>query len=400
MKNTQSLRNLHLSQFSGQLVQMDASGQQWIFYLSQGAIIYATGGNHLVRRWSRNVVTHFPKVPNYRLAWHSNLASINALTFPVGWEYALVQLWLTQRKITEQQAAKMIDCATAEVMFDVAQAMDVVDQTIQDDTLSQQRSWIEVESAIANAEALWTAWQDAKLVGYSPNWAPILKQPEQLRKNSSEQFYQTLVVLLNGQNTLRDLAVKTQRNVVEVTSSLLLCFQLEWVVLMTVADLPGLFFRQGESGILPMSVAPVTAIGPVKSEPESRPGLRSLSISSRKPLIACVDDSSLVLQTLEKLLTSANYQFVGVDNPLRAIGVLLIRKPDLIFLDLVMPQINGYEICKQLRKTSGFCDTPIVILTSSSSAVNRLQSSFAGASDFLSKPLDTFAVLSIVRKYL
>jgi two-component system, chemotaxis family, response regulator PixG len=400
VKHTQSLRNLHRIRFSGQLVQMDSTGQRWIFYLSQGSIIYATGGNHLVRRWYRNLVTYFPKVPCYRLAWHIDLASLNALTFPVGWEYALVQLWLTQRKITDQQATKMIDSAVAEVVFDAAQAVDVTDQVIPDNSLSQQRSWTEVEKAIADAEALWKAWQDARLADYSPNWGLTLTKPEQLRANSSEPFYQTLANLLNGQHTLRDLAVKTQRNVVEVASSLLPFFRLGWVVSMTIPDLPGPFFRQGVSEIPPTPMAPVTPIGRAKPGQKRDPDLRSPSVTPQKSLIACVDDSPLVLQTLEKLLTSANYQFVGVDNPLQAIGVLLARKPDLIFLDLVMPKTNGYEICEQLRKTSGFRNTPIVILTSSSSAVNRIQSNLVGASDFLSKPLDTYAVLNIVHKYL
>jgi two-component system, chemotaxis family, response regulator PixG len=379
---------------------MDSTGQRWIFYLSQGSIIYATGGNHLVRRWYRNLVTYFPKVPCYRLAWHIDLARLNALTFPAGWEYALVQLWLTQGKITDQQATKMINSAVAEVVFDAAQAVDVIDQVIPDNSLSQQRSWTEVEKAIADAEGLWNVWQTANLTEYSPNWGLTLTKPEQLRANSSEQFYQTLANLLNGQHTLRDLGVKTQRDVVEVASSLLPFFRLKWVVSTTIPDLPGPFFRQSLSKKPPTSMALVADISRARPEQKRDFALRSPSITSQKSLIACVDDSPLVLQTLEKLLTSANYQFVGVNNPLQAIGVLLARKPDLIFLDLVMPKANGYEICEQLRKTSGFRNTPIVILTSSSSTVNRIRSDLVGASDFLSKPLDTYAVLNIVHKYL
>lgn len=400
MKHAQSIRDLHRLQFSGQLVQIDETGQQWIFYLSQGSIIYATGGNHLVRRWYRNLVTHFPKVGAYRLAWHADLARLNTLTFPVGWEYALIQLWLTQNKITEQQVSAMIHSTIAEVMFDVSQAAMVTQQVIPDESLSLQRPWTDVEVAIADAEIRWQRWQAANLVNYSPNWAPLLTQPDQLRANSSEQFYHTLVELLNGQNTLRDLAVKTQRNVVDVTSSLLLCIRLKWVSLMTVPDLPGPFFRQGGSEIPSTPVMAATVADWAKPQQGRWSEPKTASVASHQSLIACVDDSSLVLRTLEKLLTSANYQFVGVNNPVHAIGVLLARKPDLIFLDLVMPKMNGYEICEQLRKTSGFSNTPIVILTSCGSAVNRLQSNFVGASDFLSKPLDSYAVLSMVSKYL
>jgi two-component system, chemotaxis family, response regulator PixG len=85
---------------------------------------------------------------------------------------------------------------------------------------------------------------------------------------------------------------------------------------------------------------------------------------------------------------------------MRAIAVLLARKPNLIFLDLVMPSTNGYEICSQLRKLSYFRDTPIVILTGHDGIVDRVRAKLVGASDFLSKPADAETVLSVIRKHL
>ena len=83
-----------------------------------------------------------------------------------------------------------------------------------------------------------------------------------------------------------------------------------------------------------------------------------------------------------------------------SLGILLTRKPDFIFLDLVMPNANGYEICTQLRKLSSFRDTPIVILTGNDGFANRLRSNFAGASDFVSKPFNAEIVLSVIGKHL
>jgi len=103
---------------------------------------------------------------------------------------------------------------------------------------------------------------------------------------------------------------------------------------------------------------------------------------------------------MEALLTSAGYEFLGVDSALRAISVLLARKPDLIFLDLVMPEANGYEVCEQLRKLSCFRNTPIVILTGSDGYSNRLRANFAKASGFLGKPLNAEAVLGEIRRHL
>lgn len=97
---------------------------------------------------------------------------------------------------------------------------------------------------------------------------------------------------------------------------------------------------------------------------------------------------------------AANYQFVGINDPLRAIAILLARKPDLIFLDLVMPNANGYEICGQLRRMTFFKDTPIVILTGNDGIVDRVRAKMVGSTDFISKPVDPEIVIGTIRKHL
>jgi len=79
---------------------------------------------------------------------------------------------------------------------------------------------------------------------------------------------------------------------------------------------------------------------------------------------------------------------------------VLSTKPDLIFLDLIMPNANGYEICGQLRKLNFFKNTPIVILTGNDGIIDRVRSKMVGATDFLSKPIDSELVLETIRKYL
>ncbi|XGV98621.1 MAG: response regulator [Leptolyngbya sp. BL-A-14] len=330
-----------------------------------------------MRRWRRNLAIHCPRLPTHRLGWQADLASAGSTASPINWEYTLLNLWLAKRRITPEQAHSMVLSTAVEVLFDVEQATNVTRLIKHDDAASAQVNSAEVEDVIAKAKWRWQAWQDAKLAEYSPNTAPIIRQPEQLRDHCSVPLYQMLVQRLNGEHTLYDLAVQMQRGVTEVTASLLPFIQMGWVELIQVSDLPALIYPRG------------TATKP--APPPTAPP---------KALIACVDDSALVRNTMETLLTSAGYRFLGVDNALRAISVLLAQKPDLIFLDLVMPEANGYEVCEQLRKLSCFRHTPIVILTGSDGYSNRLRASFVKASGFLSKPLNAEAVLSEIRKHL
>lgn len=96
----------------------------------------------------------------------------------------------------------------------------------------------------------------------------------------------------------------------------------------------------------------------------------------------------------------AGYQFVSEQDGLRAITMLLSRKPDLIFLDLIMPNTNGYEICSQLRKLSYFRYTPIIILTGNEGIVDRVRANMVGSTDFINKPVQEDLVVETINTYL
>ncbi|NJP09538.1 MAG: response regulator [Leptolyngbyaceae cyanobacterium RU_5_1] len=377
--HTRFLGTLEQLRFSGQLEWTTPSGQRWLFYLSQGLIMYATGGEHLVRRWQRLIAMHCPRKLIHRVAWQTDLGNVDVADLRFGWEYALLNLWVARQDITPEQAARIVRSVVTEVLFDVTQAVDVTNQISQDSSFSSRLILVPIQEAIAETQRLLQVWQNANLADYSPNQAPAIKQSEQLQKHSSPQFYQSLANLLNGQQTLRELAVQTKRDAAAIAVSLLPFIRLGWVELTRIPDLAApVYRRQGTSNA----------------------SLTSAAAIPQAALIACVDDSFVIHRTLDKLVTSAGYRFIGIDNPLRAINMLLTRKPDFIFLDLVMPNANGYEICEQLRKLSCFRNTPIVILTGNDGYANRLKSNFAGANAFLSKPLDAEAVLGVIRKHL
>ncbi len=373
-KQIQFLETLKRLRFSGQLVFTSSKEEQWVFYLYLGHIMYATGGTHPVRRFRRNIAIHCPQLLIREPKLHHDVG-LNPKASSLCWEYELLSLWVGQQKIMSEQAVSLIHGVVAEVLFDLAQAMRVIYQINPDNSLSNPLVLIDVHEALAELQQSWQVWRNSMIADYSPNSAPLIKQPEEMRKRTSDSLYQRLTQLLNGQRTLRDLAVQMQQDVVQVIRSLLPYIQLEWVELISIPDLP----------------SPVDT--PVPEKPLSRS-------ESKDSLIACVDDSPLVRQTMEALLTAAGYKYLGVDDAMRAFGILLARKPDLIFLDLVMPNANGYEICSQLRKLACFRNTPIVILTGNDGIVDRVRAKLVGASDFLSKPVDAGIVLSVLRKHL
>ncbi len=381
------LNTLERLQLSGNLLFIEPKGKEWIFYLDKGKIIYATGGINPVRRWQRNLAVHCPNIVVNSWEIKRDLGSIDS-TIP--WDFQLLSLWIKQEKVTPKEATNTIHSTILEVLFDLGQTRDVTHQ-FKASSLSNQLIPIDLRNAmpragvaIADVERLWQAWHSASLGNYSPNQAPIIKQPNQLKQQTSPEVYETLTKFLDGKQSLRDLAVQRKWDVVEIGRSLLAYLELGWVQLREIPDLPTPI-----SPTIPGVPGTIAPSAPAKD-----------LANSTKPLVACVDDSQWINQMMERLITTAGYRFLAVDNPLRAIPLLLTRKPDLIFLDLMMPNVNGYEVCTQLRKLSSFRSTPIVILTGNNGATERIRSKLAGASDFLSKPLDAVNLLKVLRKYL
>ncbi|MES1021831.1 response regulator [Gloeocapsa sp. BRSZ] len=363
---------LKQERFSGKLILKDIQGQEWNIYLFLGRILYATGGNHPVKRWRRNILTYCPQL------------DVNALKFPentdnssgeISWEYLLLYSAVEQQQTTRDQAAKIIASIVAEVLFDITQATNITGEVKPDNLSVPQLVLLEPGQAIAEAQNAWQNWQKAKLADRSPNRAPIIREPEQLQQQVSPAVFQNLTKLLDGQRSLRDIAAGMKRDVMEVTSSLLPYIQSGLIEFVDIPD----------------AAPPISPPATVVSQP---------TIASSKALIACVDDSPLVCQSLEKILTTAGYQFVSIQDSLRAIATLLTRKPELIFLDLVMPNTNGYEICSQLRKVSVFRDTPIIILTGNDGIIDRVRAKLVGATDFLSKPVDAQTLLEVTQTHL
>lgn len=363
-------------QFSGQLIWTAPNNQkQWSFYFCLGRIIYATGGTHPVRRWARNLAVHCPQIRVDIRQLQQALRKLNPDTFKISWDYQLFYFWIEQQKITQNQVENVLRSLVEEVLFDLSQNDGLTHQIEEDQSIPKPLALIDEKQAIADVQQLWQILWNAKLSGYALDKAPIIRQPKQLQEHTSLQVYQILTQLLDGEHTLRDLAVKMKRDVVQVTRLLLPYIKSGVVELINIPDLPN----------------------PVGSRV---PDLPSEQANSVKPLIACVDDSAAVCQTLEKLLTAAGYRFIGINDGLRALTSLLGSKPDLIFLDLMMPNTNGYEICSKLRKAPSFRNTPIVILTGNDGIVDQVRARLVGASDFLSKPVDAGKVLSTISKHL
>lgn len=99
-----------------------------------------------------------------------------------------------------------------------------------------------------------------------------------------------------------------------------------------------------------------------------------------------VDDDKLVTQLLEKLLKIDGYETIAVNDSSTAIEIATSVRPDLFLLDLMMPQPDGFKLCRMLRQTPEFSFTPIIIITALDDSDSRAVAFGAGANDYITKP--------------
>ncbi len=118
--------------------------------------------------------------------------------------------------------------------------------------------------------------------------------------------------------------------------------------------------------------------------------------------ILLVDDEKDIVEFLKYSLEQENFEVLVGYNGEEALDKIA-QKPDLIILDIMMPKMDGYEVCRRIRATKGFENTPVIFLTAKSGETDEIKGLEIGASDYIQKPISpkklVARVNSNLRKY-
>lgn len=412
-------------EFTGQLDLniKEPKSQRWSLYFYQGGLIWGASEVHPMRRLLRQLSQHCPQLTLDRSA----LATLYAKqTFPLAFsnshterggvasqqrtsslgqgavtlrdrEYHALGELVRQGKVTRSQMAAIVESHLIEVLFDIYQGWDrfryhsqlylTYRSTPQNALASIDSRSVStgVDRIWSQAMQAWQAWQKEALAEISPNLAPAIAKAEELRWQTSPKVYQNLMALVDGTQTFRELAVKLRQNPLPVTQSIVPYIRKGLIEAIEVQDFTDAL--EPATSTTPQPAPIGSPINPVQPQPTS-------------PLVACIDDSRMDCQMMSQILTQAGYRCILIQDPVTALPLLLEHKPDLIFLDLVMPVTNGYEVCGNIRRISVFKDTPVIILTGNDGIVDRVRAKLVGSSSFLAKPIEREKVLLILQKYL
>ncbi len=379
------LKDIKEKSFSGNLtIKVDAA-PSWTLSFRLGRLGWVSGGIEPVNRWQRNLAQAQLNLPPEKLAEINNPQQ-TALD-----SHTLAKL-LSEEGIDRSQCSELVVRMTIECLFDIIQFSQHCGNRLcyqmqptgaDNNQLNLILPLIEVEPILTKAIQTWQEWSNAGLAAYSPSLFPVVSRAEEAINLVPEGGLRQVISKIDGSRTLRSLAVNYRQSVISLTSALLPLLRAGFITLS-----------------LQSKVRPIRELSGSLSGLPAIPKTGGDATTKQRPLVACIDDSILIFQALEKVLLDNDYRCYGVQDPLKIMPSLIRNKPDFIFLDLLMPITNGYEVCEQIRKTPSLKDIPVIILTGKDGLVDRMRSKIVGATGFLGKPVNPDAVLKMLDKYL
>jgi twitching motility two-component system response regulator PilG len=116
--------------------------------------------------------------------------------------------------------------------------------------------------------------------------------------------------------------------------------------------------------------------------------------------VLVIDDSKTIRRTAETLLQKAGCDVVTAVDGFEALSVIAETRPDIIFVDIMMPRLDGYHTCKLIKQNSEFRNTPVVMLSSKDGLFDRARGRVSGCEDYLTKPFTRDEILGAIERHV
>lgn len=120
----------------------------------------------------------------------------------------------------------------------------------------------------------------------------------------------------------------------------------------------------------------------------------------KKSLVLIVEDEESLLKLESILLTSRGYQVRGVTNGEKALREIAENRPDLVLLDIMMPGLDGFEVCRRIKQDPATSSIPVVMLTAKKNSQDQARGIEVGADAYLTKPFKSVRIIEVIEGLL
>ena len=116
--------------------------------------------------------------------------------------------------------------------------------------------------------------------------------------------------------------------------------------------------------------------------------------------VMVIDDSNTIRRTAEALLKKAGYDVFTAADGFEAMSIITDHRPDIIFVDIMMPRLDGYQTCQLIKNNKTFKDTPVIMLSSEDGLFDRARGRIAGSQEHINKPFTQEELIEVINKYV
>ncbi len=116
--------------------------------------------------------------------------------------------------------------------------------------------------------------------------------------------------------------------------------------------------------------------------------------------VMIIDDSVTIRRTAETLLKREGYDVVTAEDGFEALSKIVDKRPDIIFLDIMMPRLDGYQTCAVIKNNQDFGTTPVIMLSSKDSIFDRARGALVGSEQYVTKPFTREELLDAIQQHL
>jgi two-component system, chemotaxis family, response regulator PixG len=359
------LQKISQDYVSGRL-QVFSISQQWSIYFEEGKLIYACQLNEMWNLFQKKLQQISPEVLNLNHQVSNQLKAIFDSTHEDGGcsSYLAICWLLDQEYINTSQVTKLIEELALEVMDSFLKLRDGIYEFLPNSSLDDLPKFTHIDiSTIARL-----CQERARKIGSFIH--PVYRTSNHLFSDLSEQELASFnKPQLPQQSSEQSNSVNQYTNISNVKVQISQAND----YVDTQATVP---LKQANSYIATQSSKQFN----VPTQVLDTNGI------NKHYKVMCIDDSPTIIKAMQGFLDEELFQVLGVTDSLKALMQILRAKPDIILLDISMPNLDGYELCSLLRKHPEFRYTPIVMVTGRTGFIDKARAKLVKASGYLTKP--------------
>ncbi|MEM1392837.1 MAG: response regulator [Cyanobacteria bacterium P01_H01_bin.150] len=340
----------------------------WFVFFLKGQIVYSQEANSSVFRL-RDYLRYY----RINLQGEETPPKTDADKSFSAPEYGYLWRLLEQDIINPTQARSIIHGLVHETLFDLLSLREGNFIFELDKPLTPQLTSLEIAPLVNKVFKQVQEWKLLYPYIQSPDQCPVLTDIERLRSSLASSTVEKLQHWADGKTSLRQLARFLNRDVLTLAKAI---FPYVQQGLIHIADDTALSLAQNHSSV---------------QHSKENPSIKA---------IVCIDDAAAICETVQSILQPQGYNAIAFTNPLEALNRVFQLQPHLILCDIVMPDLDGYQLCAMLRHSSAFRLVPIIMLSAKSSYIDRARANMVGATDYLTKPFESTELLLLIQKYL